>query len=284
VIHVAARPSSPIPPYLEAASCEEGAKLLETIICDLHWRALHTATLATLMTANIDTNANWTLRPWRHVLVGGAGDSMQLALRYDGRAGLQGPAAKSIASVYKGFAALKESSASLVLVVRSYNSQERQLLAQCAPQWRRLSREMATLLRSLKASVQLRVGDDYAADCQTLLDFSEEAASGVTRRVNAWGNIELPQLRQRRQAPRMKVARNCEICTDRERIPAVMTDLSRLGMGVTCDRALASCEPVTVAFTGGRSLRATVVRTTREGMGLRFIEELLVDDPLLRTS
>jgi hypothetical protein len=66
------------------------------------------------------------------------------------------------------------------------------------------------------------------------------------------------------------------------RLPAILLDVSRDGVGVICDCPLDDRQAVSVELDGGRLLKAIVVRRDGDRKGLLLLKPLAIDDPLLQ--
>lgn len=257
----------------------DGDFLLETLLCDLHWSMLHIGAFSTLVNACLRSEEEWTLRPWRHILHDNQ-KIVQLALRYCADIGLSSAISEEISKLYMELAKVKLLTVPLTASSRAYTPAERQQLSQLASKWRLLCQNAGHILARLEPDVRARLSGPYAGDSRTLVRFLTEAASGDTKCVSRWGEITLPTLAQRRLAPRREVHRPCWLITADRKLPAVLDDVSRNGIGILCSAPLVDGQPITVELDDGRILSATVVRQIGERVGLALKTPLANDDPL----
>lgn len=183
------------------ATATRHAFLFEAIICDVHWCALHIATIAMLMNVSAQSGDGRCLKPWSRIF-DNDGDPALLALRYRAEIGLPAAVADKVASLYADFAAAKTASSRLVADGASSGPPRQSELAHASGDWRRLARDAAQLIEVLAPFVQRRLSGSYGTDAATLAGFLTEAADGETGRVNPAGEIALPALIQRRRPPR----------------------------------------------------------------------------------
>jgi hypothetical protein len=253
--------------------------LLEVIVYDLLWSAMHVGTLATLLTAFTRGNANCTLKTWHHLLSDNS-QAMQLGLRYSPEIGLTQELSANTSKLYREISAAKLRLESL-MKASSAGSSERQLKAACAA-WARLAAETKSILAVFEATV-LRVFDKTLLDdARTLLQFLDEAIVGNVKRVNAYGEITFPILKQMRHEPRLEIDGQCTISFGTKSLQAALKDISASGLGVLCDQRLPDNQVVTVLLEGGRQLKAEVANQSGKRLGLLFRRKLDRDDLLLR--
>jgi len=62
-------------------------------------------------------------------------------------------------------------------------------------------------------------------------------------------------------------------------IPAILEDVSRTGLGITCERTLPRGQCVAVEV-GNRQIKAAVVWQTGKRIGLQLVASLSTDDPI----
>jgi hypothetical protein len=161
----------PSPSPSRGAGGERDAKFLfENILCDVHWSALHIATLTILLNALIKSNPRWTLRAWRHIS-GENSSIMRLALRYCPEIGLSGEIGRRISDLYGDLAAAKTLIAPVMKGASAYSASERQLLTRAAPKWRQLCHDATRVLSDLEPDAKLRLRGVYVEDTRTLTQF-----------------------------------------------------------------------------------------------------------------
>jgi len=257
--------------------------LLETIVYDLLWSVFHVGTFATVLNGCTRTDADSTLRPWRHLLSDN-NKIMQLALRYATEIGLTEQDTAKMAKLYNDIAAEKLRLAPLVECSMGRTGADRQQLVAAATSWRRLAKEAKSILLAFADLVVRRLGDLLAEDARTLLQFLDEAAAGSDRRVGPSGEISLPVLKQMRHQPRMKIEGRCTVLVADKSVAAALKDVSVRGLGIICDRALPEKESITLVLEDGRQLKGKVASRRGDLVGLLFDSRLSYNDPLFRRT
>jgi hypothetical protein len=255
--------------------------VLETIVSGFHWSALHIGTIATVSNACVQTKATWTLRPWVNSLRENS-KIMRAPLRYCENIGLSAEVGADLMELYARLSEAKALAIPLADMSRSYNASEHQRLGQLQVRWRILSLNAIEVAQALKGDVKRRLAGQYYEDSRVLVRFLTEAAHGDTKRVGANGEMSPPMLGQRRQTPRIPIQAPCRLVLRDARLPAILLDVSRDGVGVICDCPLDDRQAVSVELDGGRLLKAIVVRRDGDRKGLLLLKPLAIDDPLLQ--
>jgi hypothetical protein len=257
--------------------------LLETVIYDLLWNVLHIATLATSLTACARNPTPETLRPWRHLLHDNS-KIMQLALRYGPEIGLTKELAARTSRLYGKVAEEKPRLARFLGHNGPYSEPERRQLAGASETWRGFAREAKAILADFNAGPIARAGGLLAEDAQTLCQFLDEASAGSVKRISANGEIVLPNLKQMRRSPRLRLAGSCTILVTGKSIAAELKDIAQSGLGIICRQPLPENQSLTVVMNDGRQLKAKVVNRQGDRVGLLFESQLSSDDPLFRRT
>jgi len=265
-------------PAVAAPSLANHELLFESIICDLHWTCLHVGAVASLLSAFSETDAGWTLRSWRRVMLDDT-STMRLALRYCSDMALPPAVEEALRDLYAGFAKLKSVLAPIIDRPERYNSRQRQAIVELAPTARLLAHAAVAALNSVDAESQKRLSSYYAENSKILAAFLRAAGMGRSSCVNGHGEITLPQLAQRRRAPRLTLKHPCRVVFADQAIPAILEDVSRTGLGITCERTLPRGQCVVVEV-GNRQIRAAVVWQTGKRIGLQLVASLSTDDPI----
>ena len=84
---------------------------------------------------------------------------------------------------------------------------------------------------------------------------------------------------QRRRAPRLTLKHPCQVVFANQAIPAILEDVSRTGLGISCERSLPRGQCVVVKV-GSRQIKGAVVWQTGTRIGLQLVASLSTDDPL----
>lgn len=257
--------------------------MFETILCGVHWNVLQIGAMSTLATACYQRKADWTLRPWRHTLQNN-GKIMKAPLRYCADIGLTAAIGDDISNLYDRLADAKALTSPLTSNAIAYTGSDLQLLGQLEVKWRQLSLNAIPIMHVLKPEVKRRLPAQYSEDGRVLVRFLMEAANGETGRVSALGEITVPTLSQRRQAPRVGVQLPCRLVLPDSTLPALLFDVSRDGLGIICSHPLLDRQAVSIDLKDGRLLKAIVVRRDGDRKGLLLLKPLSSDDPLLGHS
>ena len=264
----------------EAPALSAGpAYLFESLVCDLHWSALHLGALASLIHAYSRSEPNWTLRAWRHLLNDNA-QSVLLALRYHEQMGISAGVAAKIISVYQRLSELKRQVTPLAGTAK-IATREHQALAHRLSQFARpLCADMVDAFMALDSDISRRLVKTYAADSKLLLPLLKRAASGSSEGVSPHGEISLPKLNQRRRTPRTAANQTCRVFLADSAASAVIQDVSREGLGLTCALPPALDQDVTIQLADGRELAGIIVRQNGEQIGISLSRPLPSTDPL----
>ena len=255
------------------------AYLFESLICDLHWSALHLGALTNLINAYAHSDATWTLKSWRHLLHDNA-QIVTLALRYHDNMGLTAGLAGRIAGVYVGVSGLKRDVAPLA-GQQKYGSREHQLLAQrLAMSSRTICADTVEVFGALESPVSKVLAKSYSDDSKLLVRFLKSTASGIQEHVNHLGEITLPKLNQRRRTPRAASHQGCRIIVEGITTSAVILDISREGLGVSCEHPLALDQEIVIQLEDGRQLDGKVVRLSGKQAGIILSRPLSNQDPI----
>ena len=250
--------------------------LFEMIVCDVQSSALEIAELAMMLTASVRSNANWTLRSLRYLLLDDA-KCMLLALRYGPDIGLDNDASGQLSRLYSEVAEAKKRLAPLAA---ADTPSVRAEVTECAAAWRGLANQASAVLDRLEAQVKARLAEIYVEDAATLRPFLTLAARGDIANVDKNGVIHLPELRQRRRTPRLAVNEACSLILPTGAYSARLIDISRQGLGIFVHCPVAERDEVTVALADGRRLEAIVIRRTGANVGLQLKRPLAATDPL----
>jgi hypothetical protein len=274
------RSGEPSPNIVMGMEAVAKPMLFESVICDLHWSSLHVATISCLMNTCARAEVSWTLRPWRNLLQDNA-QIIHLGLRYFPDFNVAPEAIQAIGAFYVRLSELKAASHALISDAGPYRGTQRHELSNQTEQWRELSRLAIAALKLIDPDSRQRLNLLYVENGRILVQFLQEAVDGSTRRVNAWGEIKLPELAQRRQAPRLESRQNCRVIVDGRAVPAQLQDISRQGLGVQCNHEFKDNQILIVEFQDGRRLKGSVVWRKDNRFGLQLNQSLEASDPLL---
>jgi len=257
--------------------------LLETLVCDLSWSLMQAATLAITTSGCARAQAKCTLWTWRHLLVE-EGASMKLALRYGAELGLPGDVAKRIDGFYDAFARERRALKPLAVTPDPYSEAERPALIESAKRFERLTARAGEVLSVIEPFVARRLGSPYTDDLRMLAALLRDANAGGGSRIDARGHIDLPQLSQRRRAPRAQAEIRCRIALGNIAAAATIENVSRDGLGLRTQQSAAIDSRIVVILADGRRLDAQVRRSEAGHLGISLALPLPPDDPLFAAA
>jgi hypothetical protein len=235
--------------------------------------------LTTLVCAAARDEAEWTVKPWRHVLQSNA-QILKLALRDAPKIGMSEQLSARIARLYTVAAAAKRSLEPLTNKTSAYSKAERLQLREVSGGWRQIAEEAKSVIVQIAPEVKRRLAENYVRDSAMLVALLFDASNGNTSRVSPSGELTFPELSQRRSAPRVKVSHRCKLELPHTVVSAQIDDVSREGLGVACAHVLNVNDSLSVRLSDGRRLKAKVARVLPGRLGLRLDSALPADDPL----
>lgn len=256
--------------------------LLETIVTDLQWSALNVGTVLCLMNAMSRQAATWTLHPWRHLLQDHA-QVVRLGLRFHNEIGIASSTATRIEKFYDELSDAKRASETFFMTLGAHAATQRDMVAARLPEWRTLAQEAIPLLAFVENDARDHVSSVYAENGRILAQFLREVGEGDTRRVNAWGEISLPALAQRRRTPRRSVSVPCRVVVAGKEIEALVRDVARGGVCIASSHVFSDHQRISIKLRGRAPLEGEVM-WCRDGLaGTRFTVPLNSNDPLITT-
>ncbi|MEQ1670713.1 MAG: PilZ domain-containing protein [Hyphomicrobium sp.] len=257
-----------------------GRILFESVVYDLHWTALQIGTLTCLFNASARSDASWTLRAWRSSLQDNL-QIIQLGCRFFPDIGVSKDVTDGIEETYQRFSALKRPASELISATSRYSPQQRRELGEQGQHWRELCRTTIAALRALEPETQQRLEDIHVANGRILIKFLQEVCDGTTRLVNEWGEIQLPQLVQRRRTPRRTIQQECRVIINGRSSAASIHDVSLQGIGIQSSTSFDVGQDLEIALQDGRKLKAMVAWRNANRVGLKLHKPLGPHDPLL---
>jgi len=256
--------------------------LFEMIVAELQWTSMQLAALCVMATIAAPAGSRWSLRSCRHIIHDDTG-VMRLALRYSSEIGVSADLQGGLDKFYADLSDLQKRISPLI-AANTLSSNQRDQLQRLLPPMRKLAAAAAGELAKLEQIVRGRLDSNYLEDNLTIRRFAERAAKGDTADVDRFGVVNTPRLKQRRQSPRVTVARRCRLIVAEREYEAELIDVSREGLGVKCDAPAAEKQPVVVLLDDGRRLDAMVARRTGRQIGLLLTQRLGFTDPLFQAG
>ncbi|MEQ1652742.1 MAG: PilZ domain-containing protein [Hyphomicrobium sp.] len=253
--------------------------LFEGLVCDLQWATLHSGILAAVLAAKCQAQSTWSLRSWRHLLMNDANVAL-LVLRYSNEMRLTPSTSERAKRFYSELNDAIASSAPVFSKDYPSNALRRQV-SSMLKLWQDMGRTGGQTLKDLSGEIANRLSSCYVANNATILTFLDSALSGTSGLVSAHGEIAFPRLAQRRHTVRVALKHDCVIRFATEKILAQVIDVSSQGVGLSCARHLPEDQSITIELDNGRQLMANVVWQNSGRAGLKLLEPLGNNDPLL---
>jgi hypothetical protein len=146
--------------------------------------------------------------------------------------------------------------------------------------WRRACQDALLAVRQLHADLQ-RMPAQYTSNSKLLNNLLQDVIMGGTPCLDADGQIELPDLPQRRQSARRTVCQPCLLTHNRVTSQAFVRDASPGGFGLERVPQLVPKTQVEIELPSGRRFSGVVAWCSGSSAGVRFNRALLPNDPLL---
>lgn len=253
--------------------------MFESVATDLHWAAVHVATMASLFNAQARIDLTGGVRNWRQLLAQDV-QAMLLLLRFHDDFALPQPVARSLATLYEHLASVNAATLTFC-ETHPRAATGRTHAEQLTHSWRRLAAEAAQVLRALEPLESRMLSELFVADARMLADFLEETAKGSAARVAPSGEVNVPPVNQNRRSPRVAAHGRCRASLDGASYSAELIDASREGIGLHCAVSLPVGKRVHLELPDGRQIAGAVVRCDSGRVGLRLERRLPLSDPLL---
>lgn len=258
------------------AGFPDTAYLFELLVSDVQWTAIPIATVLMLLTAHHQAERPLNLKSCRHLLNDDI-NVMRLALTFGSEMGLSQDCTRAVGRLYQRLSLAKTTVSSLILAGgQPGTASVKTLIAD----WRGVASSAIESLRLLDPIVRDNLPDLYAKNSAVVSEFLREASIGSIHRVNDLGEIRLPDLPQRRRDPRKSLERSCRILASGQILPAILRDVSRNGLGITCNHTFGVGEHVQIELEGGRRLKALVAWCDGSRAGFNFETPLSTSDTL----
>ena len=274
-------PAGPVSKPLAGPGAANPRYLLELIVADLHWSALQVGSLVIMAGACAAPGSQVSLHTSRHLVYDDT-RVMRLALRYAENAGLPPALREGLDKLYIDIGELQTKLAPFAAPA-TLSASQREQLGRLMVSFRKIMACAAERLGEVETFGRTALRGEYGADSATLRQFLGRAARGDLSDVNRYGVLTPPRLSQRRQSPRLGVSHPCRLLSPLGEFSAVIVDVSRSGLGLSCDAGLAVGAAVTVVI-GARRLDGTVQRREGRQIGLSLKRALPIDDPLFRVG
>jgi hypothetical protein len=276
-------PQRPAPPSLIPANAPvEGNALFEALVCEFHWTALQVGAIASCFNATLASGRTWMLRSCNN-LVPVESPVVRVALRSWQDIGFPRDVAAAIGRVYFDLADAKKLTAPLINCAGAFAGPKIPItkLEQITALWRKLAEDCNAAVQSLEPETRWRLSGLYTENAFVLGKFIKEAVSGAHPCVNHYGQVALPILPQRRKSPRYTLLQPCKITSQGSSSIAFARDISKNGIGLTCERDFKLKDQVLIELRSGRKMKGIVVWCRNGKVGVQFDNVLPDNDPLI---
>ena len=240
--------------------------LVQTVASSLHLQALEIVTITASVLAAARRRDEGLLRSSRHLL-GGANRALLLALKYGEEGGLDPALAGRVKGLCGETLAAKRALAGVIAA--SGPERPATPLESQAQAWRRLAGEALKTVQALEEATKGTLDAVYREDSHAVRQALQRVVAGEDG-AGPSGRLEAPQLRQRRQSPRVAVQRTATLHLAAGDVEVRIEDMSRGGLGMVCERALTVKQEVKITLDNGRKVEGVIAgaRNGRYGVAL----------------
>jgi len=141
--------------------------------------------------------------------------------------------------------------------------------------------EAVRAVRALEIETPGRLPDIYCDHAAALCRLLLAAERGDTPCLDERGEPMVPVLPQRRRSMRRSLGQNCRVEVRGALIPAMAKDISESGLGLLRVPYLVPDQGIAVQLASGRRFEGQVVWCRDEAAGVRFMDPLSANDPIL---
>lgn len=260
----------------------DGNALFEALVCEFHWTALQIGGICQIFNNARARKTMWMIRSCRNILPV-EGSVIRFALSNHSETGISHQHGLALKRLFLNLTDAKNWTEALLDGLGSIgvSPQQSQRLEQIGAVWRQLAADSLEAVQSLEPETRWRISGRYSENALVLAKFLKEALAGGHGSVDALGNVILPVLPQRRREPRFVLLQPCKIAVRNVVLNAIARDVSRNGLGLSCDAQLRLRDAVVVELASGRRLKGRIV-WVRDGLqGLQLDVPLPSTDPLI---
>lgn len=147
--------------------------------------------------------------------------------------------------------------------------------------WRQMSQRALEAVEELDPEVQHCLAERYSENTAVLTRLLTSVVDGGHPCLDARGYPYLPELAQRRPAPRRAVFHACTLEHQKKTSRAIVRDISASGLGLEYARDLTPQKVILVEFENGRCLSGVVVWKSGTRAAIKLDNPLNPKDPLL---
>ncbi len=259
----------------------EGNALFEALVCEFHWTALQVGAITSCMNASAAQNRAWMLRSCSN-LIPVESPVVKAALHAWQEIGIPQDLASSLRTIYLNLSDAKRMAMPVLRDAGAFTAPTISLskLQQIAAVWRKLAEECEAAVQALEPEARWRLSGLYTENSFILGKLLREATSGLYACVNSAGEVAIPVLPQRRKTQRYVLLQPCMVRGQNGGAVAVARDISKNGMGLSCEQDFQLKERVAIELRDGRKMRGIVVWTRNKQINVQFDEQLATGDPL----
>lgn len=156
------------------------------------------------------------------------------------------------------------------------------LVGACSAQWQAITRTAVAAVNALEPETRWRLSGLYSENSLMLVRTLRGVLDGKSPCVTGDGHISRLDLPQRRRLPRVPLQKRCTIHHGSGQSQAFAVDVSLGGIGLANAPKLALRDSVEIELPGGRRLQGTVAWSGAGKLGIKFLDPLSPDDPLIR--
>jgi len=146
--------------------------------------------------------------------------------------------------------------------------------------WRRACENALVAVRQVHGHLG-QLPAQYTSNSKVLIDLLQDVSQGGSPCIDDDGNLNLPDLPQRRRSARRTICQPCTITHNGITSQAFMRDVSPGGFGLERVPDLAPKSLVLIELPSGRRFTGVVAWCNGFAAGVRFSRTLLPNDPLL---
>lgn len=146
--------------------------------------------------------------------------------------------------------------------------------------WRRACENALVAVRQLHGHLG-QLPAQYSSNSKVLIELLQNVAQGGSPCIDDEGNLQLPELPQRRKSARRTLCQPCTITHDGITSEAFVRDVSPGGFGLERVPPLQPKSLVFIELPSGRRFTGVVAWRNEHAAGIRFSRTLLPNDPLL---
>ncbi len=147
--------------------------------------------------------------------------------------------------------------------------------------WRHAAQAARDVIETLRTDADPSLPEEHLQSGQILIKTLDEIIAGKPHSCSSDGTIILPQLAERRRAPRHTLLQNARVFVGQKSFDAFARDISSGGLGLTRMPPFELGMVIDVELGCGRSFRGRIAWRRGKDAGLAFDQPLSPTDPLI---